>query len=90
MIRQLYVIYDRVAEESGPIFEAKNDGIANRRYKALIAEQTHQWFEESDYILLHIGSIDKSTNEMETITPEVVDVKLSLIDMEKEDNAESL
>ena len=26
----MYVVYDRVAEESGPIFEAKNDGTAAR------------------------------------------------------------
>lgn len=31
----LYTLYDVVAEESGPIFEAKNDAIAWRMVKAI-------------------------------------------------------
>ena len=34
----LYVIYDRVAQESGPVFEAKNDGIAVRQMRNLLSE----------------------------------------------------
>lgn len=88
MKRNLYVIYDRVAEESGPVFEAVNDGIANRRYKALISEQSHEWFDENDYILFQVGTIDKTTNVVTAIEPNEIYIKLSLIDEEK--NAESV
>lgn len=88
MKRNLYVIYDRVAEESGPIFEAVNDGIANRRYKALIAEQTHEWFDETDFVLFHIGEVDKTTNHINPYPPREVHIKISLID--EENDAESV
>lgn len=80
MKRNLYVIYDRVAEESGPIFEAINDGIANRRYQALMAEQTHEWFDPLDYLLLHLGEVDKTTNIINPLPPREVHIKISLLD----------
>lgn len=88
MKRNLYVIKDLVAEESGPIFEAVNDGIAHRRFKALMAEQTHEWFVESDYQLLQIGEINKITNLVTGIEPREVITKLSLL--EDIENAESV
>lgn len=88
MKRQLYVIYDRVAEESGPVFEATNDGIAHRRFKTLLAEQTHEWFDENDYMMLHVGEIDKNTNLINPLPPREVITKISLL--EDESNAESV
>lgn len=88
MRRNLYVIYDRVANESGPVFEAPTDGVAHRRYKSLMAEQTHEWFDETDYTLIIVGSICKVTNIVEAIKPKEVYINLSLL--EDEENAESV
>lgn len=32
----LYTVYDRLAEEAGPVFEAKNDPVALRNYANLL------------------------------------------------------
>ncbi|QXP44182.1 MAG: nonstructural protein [Arizlama microvirus] len=34
----LYVIYDKVAMESGPVFSAKNDGIALRSCRSILKD----------------------------------------------------
>lgn len=54
MIQKLYVIYDKTAEEAGPIQCAKNDGIAVRIFKQSLLEVT---FPE-DYRLFLVGSYD--------------------------------
>ena len=36
MIQRLYTIRDLVAEENGPIFTAKNDGVALRQFKEIL------------------------------------------------------
>lgn len=46
---RLYAIYDRVAEESGPIFEAKNDLIALRMTEEFISKHP------DDYWVMYIG-----------------------------------
>lgn len=61
----LYVIYDRVAEQSGPIFEAINDGIAFRQYEQVMRQATIP----DDYMLLRVGSIDHDINKVDTIYP---------------------
>lgn len=47
----LYVIYDRVAQEGGPIFEAKNDNVAFRMVQEYLAKAPN------DYMVLHVGSL---------------------------------
>lgn len=39
MILKLYAIVDTVAEEYGPLFQAKNDGVAIRNFQALLHEK---------------------------------------------------
>lgn len=34
----LYVMYDTVAEECGPVYSAKNDGTAMRAYRSLLQQ----------------------------------------------------
>lgn len=70
----LFVVYDKVAEESGPIFEAKNTALAQRQYRQLVARQVN--CDPADFRLLRLGSIDHHTQairieEMEDVTPEV-------------------
>lgn len=51
MIR-LYVIKDTVADEFGPLFEAKNDEVATRSFKALISKA----IQPSDFVLFFCWS----------------------------------
>ncbi len=89
MIRRLYVIHDRVAEEAGPIFEAINDGIAHRNFKRFMSENTAKdhYFEELDFQLVHLGEIDKTTLIITPSDPHDVNVKISLIDEEQNDKS---
>lgn len=58
MLIQLYTIYDRIAEDAGPIFCAKNDGVANRQYQHLLNEyQT----DPLHFKLHRLGSFNTST-----------------------------
>ena len=34
----IYTIYDKVSEECGPVFQAKNDVVAHRAFKHLISD----------------------------------------------------
>ena len=60
----MYVVYDRVAEESGPIFEAKNDGTAARAARDLVASA--KGAKAHEFQLLKLGTIDHEKN---AITP---------------------
>lgn len=51
MIQKLYTVFDKVAEEAGPVFTAVNDGVAIRSYVKIL----NQAADPNDYQLLHIG-----------------------------------
>lgn len=53
----LYVIYDKVAEESGPVFEAKNDAVAARKMRDFAKSNP---IDPSEYKLLYVGNINHS------------------------------
>lgn len=81
MTKKLYVIYDRIAEESGPIREYTNDGLANRWLEMTMAEHLNEaWFHETDFILMHIGTVDKNTNIITPCDPHEVVKTLHLIE----------
>lgn len=48
---ELYVIYDKVADETGPIFEAKNSSVALRNVAHVLKDSCL-----TDYKLIKIGS----------------------------------
>jgi len=60
MKMKLYVVYDKVAEESGPIFQAKNHKVAMRQYNHLIEKEA---LVKEDYCLICVGNWD-SENAM--------------------------
>lgn len=66
MIMKLYVIQDKIAEESGPIFEAKNDGVAFRKYQKTINEVGNS----DEYALYCVGEIDHENNVIQPILHE--------------------
>jgi len=53
MKTSVYVIFDRVAEESGPLFEAVNDGIALRNFKNVLENVPS--YQRGDYRLFKVG-----------------------------------
>jgi hypothetical protein len=55
----LYVVYDKIAGECGPVFEAKNDGVAMRQYRHLINE--NPTVIQDDFSLIQVGTIDKES-----------------------------
>lgn len=68
----LYTIYDRVAEQCGPVFQAVNDGIASRNFCQLIDEKASY---PEDYDLIYLGSIDLKTMLIQSGPPITVSVQ---------------
>ena len=52
----IYTIYDKVACEAGPIFQAKNDGVAFRCFMSLINETPVS--NPTDYDVYCLGEFD--------------------------------
>jgi len=55
MTEQLYAIYDKLAEEYGPLFDAQNEAVAQRKY--LTSLKKHD-LKEEEYVLTFIGTYD--------------------------------
>lgn len=52
----LYVIKDIVADDIGPVFSAKNDGVAVRQYRAVVKSVTNP----AEYELYCIGNVSQT------------------------------
>lgn len=63
----LYVIYDRVAMESGPIFEAPNHGVALRGFRQGMANVDP--LDKDAYKLMQVGTMDKASMKVECLFP---------------------
>ena len=61
----LYTVYDRLAQESGPVFEAKNDAVAMRGYRKMLGDNINP----EEYRLLKVGKINHRTQELTPIYP---------------------
>lgn len=55
MIIKLYCCYDVVAGEAGPIFQAKNDGVALRQFQNLM---NREGIIKEDYELRYLADYD--------------------------------
>lgn len=62
----LYCIRDLLAKESGPLFEAKNDGVACRMYSGVNLPG-----DSNDFELLFIGSYDHDKSVIKPVNPPV-------------------
>ena len=62
MITNIYTIRDKVAEEVGPLFQAKNDQVAIRQFKHLIKDSENP----EEYELLCLGDFNDQTIELAT------------------------
>lgn len=56
----LYTIYDKVAQECGPLFEAKSDAVASRSARNLLQDVQSP----DEFRLLLVGYIDKTTGQI--------------------------
>lgn len=60
MVSRVYVVFDRLATESGPLFEAKNDAVARRQYDQLLSKVGRP----DEYQLLCLGLMDHDVNRL--------------------------
>ena len=58
MINELFTIYDKVAQEAGPIFQAKNLYVAMRYVKEMIKDNN---INLTEYDLVRLGSFDSES-----------------------------
>lgn len=70
-MKNLYTIYDVLAEEAGPIFEAVNDKVALRAYGQLLADVPVD--SRSTFQLLDIG-MRNPDGSISSYTPKVIDL----------------
>ncbi len=54
----LYTVYDKLAVEAGPIYEAKNDAVAVRAYKNLLGQ--NKVTNPDEYQLVKVGVMNKT------------------------------
>lgn len=74
VIMNLYTIYDKIAEESGPIFSAVNDGIALRSYKNLVEKEG---ISINEFDLVHVAQYDHRTMRLDPCDPRILSVIIS-------------
>lgn len=68
MLSGLYVVYDRVAEEAGPVFQSKNDGTAIRAFRSLTKDAPAP---ASEYKLLRVGMFNNDPVGLDSVSPPV-------------------
>ena len=64
MVFELYSIKDRLAEEYGPIFQAKNKAIAERNFNNLVEDKN---LNEDEFNLVKVGNFDNETGRLTSI-----------------------
>lgn len=57
---RLYTIHDKVALESGPIFQTKNGSVARRQFVNMM--KSENVYNPEDYQLLEVGVYDTDTS----------------------------
>ncbi|MBA7542298.1 hypothetical protein ES705_34619 [subsurface metagenome] len=68
MLKNMYVIFDSVAKESGPVFECKNDGVALRSFSKMI--ESNQ--DKEEFHLFLVGEMDHETNVIQSLIPKEI------------------
>lgn len=61
MIINMYTIFDKVAQEAGPVFQAVNDAVAVRSCRSALKGV----FDINDYVLYNIGTFDTENLRLE-------------------------
>lgn len=76
MKMNLYTLQDKLAEECGPVFEAKNHAVAIRKVKNLLKDYVGK-----DYCLLWSGTVDHDSGEISGFDG-VQEIALNSVDQE--------
>lgn len=66
MVFGLYVMYDRVAQEAGPVWMAKNDGVAGRQFVQMLSKEGVR---AEEFDLLEVGKYTTDPVSVEGINP---------------------
>lgn len=76
MITRLYSVYDSVAEEYGPIFQAKNDDVALRNVIQMFTEMNVSIVSLESYHLYHVGDFDSELGTLveRSVNPIAIDI----------------
>lgn len=69
----LYTIFDKVAKDAGPVFAAKNDGVARRNFDNLIKENKINKI--SEYQLYRVGFYDSENMLVTGENPSLIEVE---------------
>lgn len=72
MIVNLYTINDKVVQESGPVFQSKNDAVAIRSFMNMIRNESALAI--SDYQLVLLGSYDTENMTIVSTGPSIVEI----------------
>lgn len=72
---KVYTIYDKVAAEGGPLFNARNDDVACRYVIDMLLRQYKGQLVEDDYVLYHVAEYDSEVPVVQSIPPRIVDYK---------------
>lgn len=72
MKMNLYVVYDRVAEEAAPPFAAKNDQVAVRMIRAMLSNEGIPVDQHNEYDLVRIAEYNTSDYQICLVSPEVI------------------
>lgn len=70
MIFNVYTVRDTVAQESGPIFTAKNDAIAFRQFSNILKETTTP----KDFQLIYLGKYNTEIGKIYADEPTLVEI----------------
>ena len=65
MINELFTIYDKVAQEAGPIFQAKNLYVAMRYVKDMIKDNN---INLTEYDLVRLGTFDSESMSLSVLS----------------------
>lgn len=71
-----YTIYDLVAQEAGPVFQAKNDEVAYRSYNNILKDLSEA--SKDDFKLICLLSLDTSTLDIDVDVRDVMDIKIKV------------
>nr|WAE43884.1 MAG: nonstructural protein [Microviridae sp.] len=82
MLMNLYVIYDKVSKEAGPVFSSKNDAVAHRSYNQILQSKE---LAADDFALYQLGVIDTEAPFITGIEPFVVDfANIDVVDISRD------
>lgn len=60
MTTGLYLMYDSVSGQSGPVFEAENDAVIDRMFANLAKDDSVPDYALRDTVVCYLGMIDRS------------------------------